>query len=87
MSAATPAGVRIQAPDVPLAERLAESLRHLGAIVIVAEGAPVEVSVGAAVLASDLHCVLRATQRWLAQQRLPGTRLLVDGRSLYVAAT
>ena len=81
------ASVRIQAPDAAVAESLADSLRHLGAVVVATEGTTVEVSVASAILASDLHCVLRATQRWLTQQRLPGTRLLVDGRSLYVAAT
>ena len=87
MSAVQSASVRIQAPDALLAEPLAQSLRHLGAIVVAAEGAPVEVSVGPELAASELHCVLRAVQRWLAQQRLPGARLLVDGRAFYVAAT
>jgi hypothetical protein len=87
VSAARSASVRIQAPDALRAEPLAQSLRHLGAVVVATEGAPVEVTVGAELVASELHCVLRATQRWLAQQRLPGARLLVDGRSFYVAAT
>jgi hypothetical protein len=80
------AAVRIQAPDTRVAELLADSLRHLGAVVVEAEGVPIEVSVGSALLASELSCVLSATQRWLAQQRLPGTRVLLDGRSFYLAA-
>jgi hypothetical protein len=87
VSAEPPDAVRIQAPDARVAEPLADSLRHLGAVVVATDGGAVEISVASVLLASDLHCVLRATQRWLAQQRLPGTRLLVDGRSLYVAAT
>jgi hypothetical protein len=79
--------IRIQAPDARVAALLADRLLHLDAEVVVVEGEPVGVSLPASGVTVELNCILRATQRWLTQQRLPGTRMQIDGRSLYVAAS
>jgi hypothetical protein len=80
--------MRIQAPNARVAALLAERLQHLDAVVIEeSHGGPAEVSLPASGRAIEVSSVLRATQRWLAQQRLPGTHVHLDGRSFYLAAT
>jgi hypothetical protein len=80
--------IRIEAPDEGSATALAHALVHLGAEVVGGGGDRVEVAVPARdEHAPELNCVLRTTQRWVAQHELPGARVRVAGRSYYLAAS